>query len=449
VNTLKNPIDVETFIKERKLPNWTPDYKGKKIVDIPKTMESVQKYLQSIGDLAEVLRNEVTSTVGAEKDASDTDATAAKAEEDSDSKKQPVPGCQQNCCCQNGNAGAAEATAKPATSSRKDPPDHGGSITGVPFRAGDFPLLLVVHSDPSSLASDPDYAACVPPAAASPDPDANPCVQFVSLTSSAATSGGASGGGGGGGSGHGGGQGGGGNNQGGNNQGGGNQGGGNQGGGNAAVSPSQPVDCSRQSSASGPCAFSRVFTVDEAEWWDVSLGLATPGPKEATYTFSTSSMAPKATPGCPLGYTCGFKHHADAYILFDFYPFAKTWGHGSHAFAAHDSPAPHVNFGIPITSQSLYRPYWGVAENLTWYAERHWKFPLSVSFYSGLTWMKQSLCESSCVASTTAIQPIPQDRALKGTYGFEVSISAIAGKLKGGGSSKSGGSGGSSKTGGN
>ena len=365
-------------------------------------------------------------------------------------------------------AGVADAaqTAETATVFLTSP-KTGGVISGIPFRSGDFPLVMVLAGSTSENSNTPpacalsgqiedDREACQGNSALCENYNNDfPCMQFVALTTSAAGGGGAGGGGAQG--------------QGGAQQqaggGGGAQspaaggkgaGGAGGGGGSVAQSPTQAVDCSRQSSASGPCAFTRNFMVDEPEWWDVSVGLATPGPKEAVFSPSTTGTAATGTPTCPKGYTCGFKHHADAYVLFDIYPLAQTWGRQSRPLFQKASFAPHFNFGIPITSQSLYRPYAGIAENISSPLEHHLGFPLSISFYGGVVWMKQSLCLSLCVSNfngstssaTVAAPVLPQDRAMKLTVGFEVSITGIASKLKGGGSSKSGGGSGGGSAGG-
>jgi len=349
-------------------------------------------------------------------------------------------------------AAAPPAAAAPApqapTSGPTDSAPKGGVVTGIPFRAGDFPLLMTIHSD--------DASGCTLPRPTGYGPDDNPCIQFVALTSQPA-SGASPGGSGPGGAGKGGG------NNGGANSPGGNGGNNGPGAGNSqAVSPNQPVDCGRQSSASSPCSFARVFTVDEKEWWDVSLGISLPGVKEQILTAAplTANSLTKTlqTSGNCLSniYTCTTKHHADAYFLFDAYPFANWYPKETWLL-------PHFNIGVPLSSQVLYRPYAGTAFNLSHPFERK-GFPLSISFMSGIVYMKQYVCTAACVAAfastynptgmtvipgvpyttaypTTGPLPAPSlDRAIKGLFGFEVSISGITSKMKG----ASGSAGGSS-----
>lgn len=89
----------------------------------------------------------------------------------------------------------------------------------------------------------------------------------------------------------------------------------------------------------------------DPEYWDVSLGLAIPGPVEMTYKSPTTGGSTTVTPSKLT--------HTDAYAFGDFYIF--QWLSKSPAAF---SNLPHFNLGIPITSQVFHRPYVGMAENL-------------------------------------------------------------------------------------
>ncbi len=191
-----------------------------------------------------------------------------------------------------------------------------------------------------------------------------------------------------------------------------------QGNQTSITSPSQPVDCGNVSSTN-PCTFTRNFPVDDKEYWDVSLGLAIPGPKENVFKPTTGGGVP------PSSTTT----HTDAYAFADFYPFAYRWTKQSYA--------PHVNGGIPITSQSLHRPYVGLAEDISPWLQRH-GFPLDLCVFGGVVFMKQQLYDPSVPSR------LRTDWARKAMYGVEVPISGIASKLSGkgnkGSNTKSGGS---------
>jgi hypothetical protein len=101
------------------------------------------------------------------------------------------------------------------------------------------------------------------------------------------------------------------------------------------------------------------------------------------------------------------------------------------------SSLPHFNFGIPITSQSLHRPYVGVAENLTFLTSKL-KLGIPLSIFARPVFMKQQI---ELPGSTT----LQWDHATKMIYGVELSIGSISNYLKGGSSAKSSGS---SKSGG-
>ena len=195
---------------------------------------------------------------------------------------------------------------------------------------------------------------------------------------------------------------------------------GKQGTQNSTTSPSQPVDCTKVT-ASNPCTFARNFPVDDKEYWDVSLGLAIPGPKENVFKASSSGGVPTSTPTT----------HTDAYALADFYFLAHYWPKVSYA--------PHINGGIPITSQSLHRPYLGLAEDISPWFQRH-GFPLDLCVFGGIVFMKQQLYDPS---SPTLLKP---DWALKGMYGVEVPISSITGKLSKGSKNSGNGKGSSNSS---
>jgi hypothetical protein len=169
----------------------------------------------------------------------------------------------------------------------------------------------------------------------------------------------------------------------------------------ASKSPTESVDCT--DAGTKGCSFSRQFAVTEPESWDVAVGLAIPGVTEAVYSKSTAGSAP----------TSKLVHHTDAYALVDLYPF----GH----LAPKDSYFPHVNFGIPVTSQSLHRPYFGLAEDISGWAQRK-GFPLDICVFGGLVDMKQQLYSASTGALTW-------DRALKGVVGIEMPVGQWASKL--------------------
>jgi hypothetical protein len=167
-----------------------------------------------------------------------------------------------------------------------------------------------------------------------------------------------------------------------------------------------------------PCSVSRTVTDYDTEYWDVSLGLAIPGPVETTYKSSTSSTG--STTVTPSKVT-----HTDAYAFVDLYLFEKA----SRAPASLSS-APHINFGIPITGQTLHRPYVGASENLGFLTSRI-KLNIPLSVFAGPVFMKQQIE----VPGTTTLK---WDRATKMIYGLELSISSITNYLKGsnGGGSK-------------
>ena len=173
------------------------------------------------------------------------------------------------------------------------------------------------------------------------------------------------------------------------------------------------VDCST-TGANKPCTFTRTFRSDDIEWWDVSIGVTVPGVKEAKYTNTSGTVQRNLTT------------HTEFYGLFDIYPFAK--------WKTKETWIPHFNFGIPLTSQPLYRPYFGLAENFTsWTTLEKHGFPFRMSFYAGVVDMKQSLLKGLSVGSTATqaqfSSALVTDRALKPLFGIEVPVSALIDKI--------------------
>jgi hypothetical protein len=176
-----------------------------------------------------------------------------------------------------------------------------------------------------------------------------------------------------------------------------------QGNQSSTTSPSQPVDCSNITT-SNPCTFTRNFPADDKEYWDVSLGLAIPGPKENVFKASTNGGIPSSSPTT----------HTDAYALADIYLLASKWPKVSYA--------PHINAGIPITSQSLHRPYVGLGEDVSPTLQQH-GFPLDLCIFGGIVFMKQQFYDPNV---TTKLRT---DWAHKAMFGVEVPISSITSKL--------------------
>jgi hypothetical protein len=168
------------------------------------------------------------------------------------------------------------------------------------------------------------------------------------------------------------------------------------------------ADCSPS-----PCSFSKTVTHFDTEYWDVSLGLAIPGPIETTYKESSAN-------GSSATLTPSKVTHTDAYAFIDIYPFQH--------FA--DAPAmfsaiPHVNFGLPISSQVMHRPYAGIAENLAFLTSRM-KLNIPLSVYAGVVIMKQQVAISG-------LQSLKWDRATKMMFGLELPIGSITKYMKGSG----------------
>lgn len=156
------------------------------------------------------------------------------------------------------------------------------------------------------------------------------------------------------------------------------------------------------------CPFSKTLAHYDPEYWDVSLGVSIPGILEPKYTSAGKLTNPT--------------RHTDAYAFLDIYLF-------QHLAEAPASLTffPHLNLGIPITSQSLHRPYVGIGENLGFLTKKI-KLNIPLAVFGGPVFMKQQIY----VPATSGLK---WDHAIKMMYGFELPISAIGKYMKGGGSS--------------
>ncbi len=180
-----------------------------------------------------------------------------------------------------------------------------------------------------------------------------------------------------------------------------------------------------------PCSLSKTVTHFDPEFWDVSVGMAIPGPIETTYKSSSSSSNSGSTT-----VTASKVTHTDAYAFFDIY----LGEFSSRTAPANLSLVPHINAGIPITSQTLHRPYVGLAENLG-FLTKYAKLNIPLSAFAGPVFMKQQIE----LPGTTTLK---WDRATKMIYGVELPISSITNFLKSSGGSKNNNSSKNSNSGG-
>ena len=167
-----------------------------------------------------------------------------------------------------------------------------------------------------------------------------------------------------------------------------------------------------------PCSTNRTFTSLDHEYWDVSIGVSIPGVRQTSYTFSNGAVNSSVTT------------HTDLYAFADVFPFG--------ALVPKESWIPHINAGVPVTSQSLYRPYFGMAENLTgWtHLQKALSLPVSVNFFAGMVYMKTQYIVGSPQTAAEFSSDLHWHRVWKPMFGIEVPVSAMASKLGGKSSSK-------------
>jgi hypothetical protein len=190
-------------------------------------------------------------------------------------------------------------------------------------------------------------------------------------------------------------------------------------------SSAQPgaVNCS--AGMKTPCSSSHDFVSKDREFWDVSIGITTPGTRETKYVMSNGAVQTSVT------------RHTDFYGMFDVFPCGWKF--------SKDSGCPHFNVGLPLTGQTFYRPYFGIAENLTGWTgiQKTLKLPVGINFFAGVIYMKTHYVVDDPVTQAEFSIDNKSTRVWKGVFGIEVPISAMVSKIGKSGSSKS-----SSKTGG-
>jgi hypothetical protein len=198
-----------------------------------------------------------------------------------------------------------------------------------------------------------------------------------------------------------------------------------------AKGPTQPaapgvVSCTGTLN-SAPCTSTRTFTSEDPEWWDVSIGIAIPGVRESKYSIVNNQLTKNVTT------------HTDFYGMVDLYPFFMQMDKNDWA--------PHINVGVPIASQSLYRPYFGLGESVGGLLsrisgpKRLLKLPLDINFFGGMVWMKTTYLTDSPTTTSALSADSHRTRVWKPIFGIEVPVSSIASKIKGAGSKNTNGSG--------
>lgn len=171
------------------------------------------------------------------------------------------------------------------------------------------------------------------------------------------------------------------------------------------------VDCSAVTSTG--CSFTRTLRSFDREWWDISLAMAIPGVREPKYSASNPAAPPSST------------RHTDLYGMLDLYLGAR--------WATKDSAVPHFLVGLPVTGQPFYRPFFGLAENVSGWTtlQRRGFLPFRLSLFFGFVDMRQQYATKN--PDTTAGQPalvLRPGRVWKPMFGIELPLSALVSKIK-------------------
>ncbi len=179
-------------------------------------------------------------------------------------------------------------------------------------------------------------------------------------------------------------------------------------GGASASAPAKTADCSPLTD-NGKCYFSRTFTVDSRQYWNVGINIVVRGPRENKYALSSSNVV-----------TQTHTLHAPLVASFDLSPWAYKLPMDKY---------PFIQVGVPLSGAAFHMPYFGLAQPLSFTSK--W---LAVSAYGGVVLMKQSFPKTIKVGQTTTTaafnSDLETDWPVKAVYGIEVPVSSIVGKVK-------------------
>lgn len=172
--------------------------------------------------------------------------------------------------------------------------------------------------------------------------------------------------------------------------------------------PAKETDCSPLTD-SGKCYFSRTFSVEAYQYWNVGINIVTRGPRENKYALSPSGVV-----------TQTHTLHAPIIAAFDVSPWARKLPMDK---------SPYIQVGVPLFGSAFHMPYFGVAQPLPF--TNKW---LPISVYGGVVLMKQTFPKTIQVGQTTTTaafnNDLKTDWPVKAVYGIEVPVSSIINKVK-------------------
>jgi hypothetical protein len=172
--------------------------------------------------------------------------------------------------------------------------------------------------------------------------------------------------------------------------------------------PAKETDC-KPLTSSGKCYFSRTFSVEAYQYWNVGINIVTRGPRENKYALSSSGVV-----------TQTHTLHAPLIAAFDISPWARKLPMDKY---------PYIQVGVPLSGSAFHMPYFGLAQPLRF--TNKW---LPISVYGGVVLMKQTFPKTIQVGQTTTTaafnNDLKTDWPVKAVYGIEVPVSSIINKVK-------------------
>jgi hypothetical protein len=179
--------------------------------------------------------------------------------------------------------------------------------------------------------------------------------------------------------------------------------------GSGIASAASNVAYCRPLSDDGKCKFSRTFTVESRQYWNVGVNIVARGPRENKYALSSSEVV-----------TQTHTLHAPIIAALDVSPWAYKLPMDKY---------PYIQVGVPLSGAAFHMPYFGLAQPLPYI--KKW---LPISAYGGVVLMKQTFPKTIRVGQTTTTaafnSDLTTDWPVKAAYGIEVPVSSIINKVK-------------------
>ncbi len=179
------------------------------------------------------------------------------------------------------------------------------------------------------------------------------------------------------------------------------------------AAPSNPPDCTAIGAMNPTCSVSRSFTSIDREWWDVSLGITTPGFRQTQFSAPSGSVLATQT------------RHTEVFAFMNL----------GYDLQNRGLWLPHLDVGLPVSGQPFYSPFVGLGEWFTPITSLERRgFPLRMGVFAGAVFMQQYSPGTLSVGSPATAGQLKTDlksyRVTKLMVGLEFSVKELVGRVK-------------------